>query len=194
MSVIVKEKKYQFKSTVRLPDMDEIMEAASDFSEPTDKKIVIGNSKQDIKEIAKKAAYSKEQAEMNKLGMAVVEAEMKRAKEKELARAEELRRLCRERELMAKKRQEEEEMKAKGIKVVPTETSSETAPEAPEMERSQDEISEIAINPFDAKKPVTKEKAEKEEFKETILQDDYTDEMEFLEDSSESVDDDFLDF
>ena len=56
------------------------------------------------------------------------------------------------------------------------------------------DISEIAMNPFEDKPIGSKPIKEKEEFKETILDDDYKEEMDLREDSSESVEGDFLDF
>jgi len=204
MSEIVKQRKYNFVSSVKLPKLEEIIEAASDFSAPTDKKIVLGDvkpGKKDISDITKQAKLSKEQMELQKLGIAVADAELQRAKEKELARAEELRRLCRERELMAQKRAEEEAMKASDgttAKKKEAEKSVETvSAEAPvkDVEEKQYDLSEVAENPFDDNfEPKQREPREKEEFHETVLEDDYQEEMGFLDDSSESVDDDFLDF
>ena len=199
MREIVKQRKYNFVTSVKLPKLEEIIEAASDFSTPTEKKILVGEAeeaKKDISKITKQVTMSKEQLELQKLGIAVADAEIQRAKEKELARAEELRRLCRERELMAQKRAEEEAMKAADgttAKKAVAETVEEQVAE--EGEKVYDNISEIAENPFDENAaPKKKEPAEKAEFHETVLEDDYTEEMGFLDDSSESVDDDFLDF
>jgi hypothetical protein len=67
--------------------------------------------------------------------------------------------------------------------------------ETPKEEETMVDISEVAVNPFveNAMKyrPIAKPK---EEFKETILENDYKEEMDLKEDSSESVDDSFLDF
>ncbi len=203
MSEIVKQRKYNFVSSVKLPKLEEIIEAASDFSTPTEKKILVGEDqtkkKKSIEDITKQVTMSKEQLELQKLGIAVADTEIKRAKEKELARAEELRRLCKEREMMAQKRAEEEAMKAAdgttAKKTIVEETFSEAdVPEEIE-ENVYADLSEVAENPFDESKVAKKrEPAEKHEFQETILEDDYTEEMDFLDDSSESVDDDFLDF
>ncbi len=237
MSELVRQKKYQFTSSVKLPNLEEIIEAASDFSTPTEKKILISekpSEKKDIKEITKTANLSKEQLELQKLGIEIADAEIKRAKEKELARAAELRRLCQEREKMAQKRIDEENAKQKAEedaakarafeKVAKARAEAEAArtlaeenerrslaeeaafhdlenyqmpPILPEQDETVAEktydVSEVAENPFDERaKQVKKAPAEKKEFKETILQDDYQDEMEFLDDTSESVDD--LDF
>lgn len=185
-----KKKKYEFISSVKLPNIDEIIEAASDFTAPTDKKIVIGNPKNAnrvISEIKKQQPFSKEQLELQKLGYAVASEEARRAKEKEMARAEELRRLCREREALAKKK--EEEANGKMPPIAPVDSSSAPASEAANVP------SDVAENPFDSGyKAIKKEPAEKQEFKETILEDDYKEEMDFREDTSESVDDDFMDF
>ncbi len=222
MSEIVKQRKYHFVSSVKMPNLEEIIEAASDFSTPTDKKILVGEEKKkDISQITKQATMSKEQLELQKLGIQVADAEIERAKQKELARAEELRRLCKEREMMAQKRAEEEAMKAddgttaKKKEVteedLPTEMSSVPAPldtsklkalgQLPPLEETKTEepyyedLSAVAENPFDESAPAKKkEPAEKKEFQETVLEDDYTEKMDFLDDSSESVDDDFLDF
>ena len=188
MSEMVKKKKYDFISSVRLPNIDEIIEAASDFSAPTDKKITIGSSARKassiVSEIKKQNKFSLEQLEMEKLGLAVADEEARRAKEKELARAEELRRLCREREAMKQKAA----LAAAGKPVDQAAPSDVAAPVSESVVSS-----DIAENPFDAGYKPTK-KVEKQEFHETILKDDYTEEMEFREDTSESVDDDFMDF
>lgn len=240
MSELVRKKKYQFTSSVKLPNIEEIIEAASDFSTPTDKKILVSeekkSDKKDIKEITKAANLSKEQLELQKLGIEIADAEIKRAKEKELARAAELRRLCQEREAMAQKRIDEENAKKKAEedaakakafeKVAKARADAEAAKlkEAEEVRRALEaeqafhnlgqyemppvvhedvkeeseqsyDLSEVAENPFDEKaKQAKKTPAEKKEFKETILDDDFTEEMEFLDDTSESVDDGFLDF
>lgn len=200
MSEIVKQRKYNFVTSVKLPKLEEIIEAASDFSTPTEKKILVGeseeSSKKDISKLTKQVAMSKEQMELQKLGIEVADAELKRAKEKELARAEELRRLCRERERMAQRRAEEESMKAEDgttAKKAVVEPVEEQVVE--EVEKVYEDLSEVAENPFDENAvPKKRETAEKHEFQETVLEDDYTEEMGFLDDSSESVDDDFLDF
>ena len=273
MSDTPKERKYQFDSKVRLPNMQEIIDAASDFTPPTDKKFdsekesaVTGGKKLDIKELTKQASMSPEQAELQKLGDAVANAEIQRAKEKERLRAEELRRLCKEREEEAQKKAQEErkvaeEERRKAIeaarekanarkeaeaaaaarelaeqdardthssmeldlddivaahesKMPPVKTASSESAPASDTEKPADEaspvsdfpassmsapeerredLSAVADNPFEDKPKETKPK-EKEEFKETVLEDDYMDEMDLREDSSESVDDDFLDF
>lgn len=199
MSEIVKQRKYNFVTPVKLPKLEEIIEAASDFSTPTEKKILVGESeeaKKDISKITKQVTISKEQMELQKLGIEVADAEIKRAKEKELARAEELRRLCREREMMAQKRAEEEAQKAAdGTTAKKTVAEPVEEPAVEEVEQVYADLSEIAENPFDEDAaPKKREPAEKHEFRETVLEDDYTEEMGFLDDSSESVDDDFLDF
>ena len=53
---------------------------------------------------------------------------------------------------------------------------------------------DIAENPFEPKKQGEKQVKEKEEFKETVLEDDYQETQEFKEDSSEEVDSDYWDF
>ena len=235
MSELVRQKKYQFTSSVKLPNLEEIIEAASDFSTPTEKKILVSekpSDKKDIKEITKKVNLSKEQLELQKLGIEIADAEIKRAKEKELARAAELRRLCQEREKMAQKRIDEENAKQKAAedaaKAKAFEKVAKARAEAARVQAEEEErkaineeaafhaldqyqmppilpdqgetaaektydVSEVAENPFDERvKQVKKAPAEKKEFKETILQDDFQEEMEFLDDTSESVDD--LDF
>ena len=269
MSDGMKEKKYKFDSKIRLPNMQEILDAASDFTAPSEKPLEVAKDpekKPGIKELAKKADLSPDLKELQQMGQDVADAEIRRAKEKELQRAEELRRLCREREEAAQAKAQEEqkiadeekkkaiqaakdkaqarkEAEAEAAAVKKNDTSAldalfqlpsiepikqpdfgktegsaaevaaaETAPKeepsktevsakaeepavapAPSVEESKD-ISEIAMNPFaeDAMKyrPVKK----KEEFKETILKEDYTEEMDLRADTSESVDDDFLDF
>jgi len=272
MSEEIKQKKYQFETKIKLPDMQEILDAASDFTEPSAKKLQVEKSsdettaktttKKDIMELAHKVALTPEQAELQKLGDAVADEAVRQAKEKELKRAEELRRLRREREELAQKRAEEEqkiadEEKKKAmqaaretaqarkdaaaaeaaaaaaaaaaimadgsqidslddlddlavqtsvLKLPPvqkpdsseskTEASAEAASTVSEVseEDSMVDISEIAMNPFEDKPIGSKPIKEKEEFKETILDDDYKEEMDLREDSSESVEGDFLDF
>ena len=77
-----------------------------------------------------------------------------------------------------------------------TEAPAEAASTVSEVsdEDSMVDISEIAMNPFEDKPIGSKPIKEKEEFKETILDDDYKEEMDLREDSSESVEGDFLDF
>ena len=270
MSDGMKEKKYKFESKIRLPNMQEILDAASDFTAPSEKPIEVAKDpekKPGIKELAKKADLSPDLKELQQMGQDVADAEIRRAKEKELQRAEELRRLCREREEAAQAKAQEEqkiadEEKKKAIQAAKDKaqarkdaeaeaaaaikkndtsaldalfqlpsidsikqpdfgksegsaTEDAFAETAPKEEPSKTEvsakaeepavaaessveapkdISEIAMNPFaeDAMKyrPVKK----KEEFKETILKEDYTEEMDLRADTSESVDDDFLDF
>lgn len=274
MSEEIKKKKYQFETKIKLPNMQEILDAASDFTEPSAKKLQVEKSsgetttktttKKDIMELAHKVALTPEQAELQKLGDAVADEAVRQAKEKELKRAEELRRLRREREELAQKRAEEEqkiadEEKRKAmqaarekaqarkdaaaaeaaaaaaaaaasaitadgsqidslddlddltvqtsvLKLPPLQNpaSSEPKTEAPAEaastvsevsdEDSMVDISEIAMNPFEDKPIGSKPIKEKEEFKETILDDDYKEEMDLREDSSESVEGDFLDF
>lgn len=278
MSDTSKEKKYKFTSKVKLPNMQEILDAASDFTPPTDKKLDVakdasasssGSKKLDIKELTKQMSMSAEQAELQKLGDAVADAEVRRAKEKERQRAEELRRLCKEREEEAQKKADEErkvaeEERRKAIeaarekanarkeaeaaaaaremaeqtardeheqmelnfddieqahaeKMPPVAASANKTEVETEVMKSSDEVtvskedkasetpaataseepgkdlSSMAENPFDDKPKESKSK-EKEEFKETVLEDDYKEEMDLREDTSESVDDDFLDF
>lgn len=270
MSEEIKQKKYQFETKIKLPNMQEILDAASDFTEPSAKKLQVEKSsdettttKKDIMELAHKVALTPEQAELQKLGNAVADEAVRKAKEKELKRAEELRRLRREREELAQKKAEEEqkiadEEKRKAIqaarekaqarkdaaaaeaaaaeaaaaaaaimadgsqidslddldelsaqpsvlklpplpKAAPfkpqAEDSSETASAVPEVsdEDAMVDISEIAMNPFEDNPLANKPVKEKEEFKETILEDDYKEEMDLREDSSESVEGDFLD-
>ena len=266
MSDTPKEKKYQFDSKVKLPNLQEILDAASDFTPPSDKKLDVakdaapsGSKKLDIKELTKQVSMSPEQAELQKLGDAVADAEIRRAKEKERQRAEELRRLCKEREEEAQKKADEERKVAeverrKAIEAAREKANARKEAEAAaaareleaqkakddhagmelnlddiaipepvklppifasklkEMEEAESakkeaaEVSEetsaspeekvssdIAENPFDSKPKDSKPK-EKTEFKETVLEDDYKEEMDLREDTSESVDDDFLDF
>ena len=285
MSDTPKEKKYQFDSKVRLPNMQEILDAASDFTPPSEKKMeevkdkeaVAAPKKLDIKELTRQSSMSAEQAELQKLGDAVADAEIRRAKEKERQRAEELRRLCKEREEEAQKKADEarkvaDEERRKAIEAarekanarkeaeaaaaekaraeqeaadahsdmelnlddlsVPpiedlppiaaamkaakekaeAEAREQSEKKADESSASQEKSADVesfireeseavdayisgafAENPFDDKPKETKPK-EKEEFKETVLEDDYKDEMDLREDTSESVDDDFLDF
>ncbi len=259
MSDEIREKKYKFESSIKLPDMQEILDAASDFTPPSDKKIEVAPSetqeteKKSVLELAHKVNLSPEQQELQKLGMAVANEEVRKAKEREQQRAEELRRLRAEREELAAKKAEEEKMIAdeemkkaiqaakdkaqarkdaasaeearlaaqqeheaksieeqiesmptEGLKlpsfvtkmppIVPKEEET-SKEEAPKEEETMVDISEVAVNPFveNAMKyrPIAKPK---EEFKETILENDYKDEMDLKEDSSESVDDSFLDF
>ena len=119
MSEEIKQKKYQFETKIKLPNMQEILDAASDFTEPSAKKLQVEKSsdetttktktKKDIMELAHKVALTPEQAELQKLGDAVADEAVRQAKEKELKRAEELRRLRRERDELAQKRAEEEQ-------------------------------------------------------------------------------------
>ena len=279
----VKKRKYQFESKIKLPDMQEILDAASDFTPPSDKKLEVSTTpemapeKKSVMDLAHMPNISKEQAELQKLGMEVADAEIRRAKEKEMQRAEELRRLCREREELAKKKAEEEqklaneemkkaiqaarekaqarkdaaaaeaeeEQKAQekpqedlsideqidnmaypeadtGFKMPPIikeHMDKNEADEASEQDANADEpakeasvmeepareeskpeeetmvdISELAINPFDDKPMQYRPVKEKEEFKETVLEDDYKEKMDLREDTSESVDESFLDF
>lgn len=269
MSDGMKEKKYKFESKIRLPNMQEILDAASDFTAPSEKPLEVAKDpekKPGIKELAKKADLSPDLKELQQMGQDVADAEIRRAKEKELQRAEELRRLCREREEAAQAKAQEEqkiadEEKKKAIQAAkdkaqarkeaeaeaalakkndtsaldalfqlpsiepikqpdfgksevsasdevsegsepkeePSKTEVSAKAEEPAVapapaEEAPKDISEIAMNPFaeDAMKyrPVKK----KEEFKETILKEDYTEEMDLRADTSESVDDDFLDF
>ena len=259
MSDEIREKKYKFESSIKLPDMQEILDAASDFTPPSDKKIEVAPSetkeveKKSVLELAHKVNLSPEQQELQKLGMAVANEEVRKAKEREQQRAEELRRLRAEREELAAKKAEEEKMiadeemkkaiqaakdkaqarkdaasaeearlaaqqehEAKSIEeqidsmpsgglklasfvekmppIVPKEDETAKEETAKEEETMVD-ISEVAVNPFveNAMKyrPIAKPK---EEFKETILENDYKDQMDLKEDSSESVDDSFLDF
>ena len=261
MSEEIREKKYKFESKIKLPDMQEILDAASDFTPPSEKKLEVetveqakDKEKKSIMELAHKPVLSPEQEELQRLGMAVADEEIRRAKEKERQRAEELRRLCREREELAKKKEEEdqkaaaEEMKKaiqaakekaqarkdaasaeeaqkeaekaeqelsideqidrmaypdNGFKMPPIASSEPSAVnEEPAQDKSGSteeetmvDISELAVNPFEDR-PIMKrmKEKEKEEFKETILEDDYKEEMDLREDTSESVDEDFLDF
>ena len=69
MSDTPKEKKYQFDSKVKLPNLQEILDAASDFTPPSDKKLDVakdvapsGSKKLDIKELTKQVSMSPEQA------------------------------------------------------------------------------------------------------------------------------------
>ena len=116
MSDEIREKKYKFESSIKLPDMQEILDAASDFTPPSDKKIEVAPSetqepeKKSVLELAHKVDLSPEQQELQKLGMAVANEEVRKAKEREQQRAEELRRLRAEREELAAKKAEEEKM------------------------------------------------------------------------------------
>ena len=271
MSEEIREKKYKFESKIKLPDMQEILDAASDFTPPSEKKLEVetveqqkDKEKKSVMELAHKPALSPEQEELQRLGMEVADEEIRRAKEKERQRAEELRRLCREREELAKKKEEEEQKAAaeemkkaiqaakekaqarkdaasaeeaqkeaakaeqelsideqidrmaypdNGFKMPPIASSSDeledtvssepsTVNEEPAQDKSGSteeetmvDISELAINPFEDR-PIMKrmKEKEKEEFKETILENDYKEEMDLREDTSESVDEDFLDF
>jgi hypothetical protein len=277
MSDGMKERKYKFESKIRLPNMQEILDAASDFTAPSEKALEVAKDPQkkpSIKDLAKKADLSPDLKELQQMSQEVADAEVRRAKEKELQRAEELRRLCREREEAAQAKAQEEqkiadEEKKKAIQAArdkaqarkdaeaeaaaaseaaatavkkndtsaldalfqlpsiesikqpdfgksvgsAAESAFEENPTKEEPEKTEvsakaeepavapassveelKDISEIAMNPFaeDAMKyrPVKK----KEEFKETILKEDYTEEMDLRADTSESVDDDFLDF
>lgn len=255
MSDEIREKKYKFESSIRLPNMQEILDAASDFTPPSEKKMEVAASetaateKKSVMDLVHKPNLSPEQEELQKLGMEVANEEIRRAKEKERQRAEELRRLCREREELAQKKAEEEqkianeEMKkaiqaarekaqarkdaaaaaaeeakknedatpeelsldeqidsipaSPDFKMPPVEKMPPVVPQQKEADSSDDtmvDISELAMNPFDDNAPKIRPVKEKEEFKETILEDDYKEKMDLREDSSESVEDDFLDF
>ena len=261
MSEEIKQKKYQFETKIKLPNMQEILDAASDFTPPSEKKLEVTaktheEKKKDIKDLAHQVVLSPEQAELQKLGNEVADEAVRIAKEKELKRAEELRRLCREREELAQKRAEEEqkiadEEKRKAIQAarekaqarkdaaaaeaaaaaaaitadgsqidslddldqltaqpsldklppIGGEPQGEAAAPAQEAQISSEapseeamvDISELAVNPFEEKPIQNKPVKEKEEFKETILEDDYKEEMDLREDTSESVEGDFLD-
>ena len=266
MSEEIKQKKYQFETKIKLPNMQEILDAASDFTPPSEKKLEVTaktpeEKKKDIKDLAHKVVLTPEQAELQKLGNAVADEAVRIAKEKELRRAEELRRLCREREELAQKRAEEEqkiadEEKRKAMQAarekaqarkdaaaaeaaaaeaaaaaaaitadgsqidslddldqltaqpsldklppIGGEPQGEAAAPAQEAQVSSEapseeamvDISELAVNPFEEKPIQNKPVKEKEEFKETILEDDYKEEMDLREDTSESVEGDFLD-
>ena len=64
MSEEIKQKKYQFETKIKLPNMQEILDAASDFTEPSAKKLQVEKSsdetttktktKKDIMELAHK--------------------------------------------------------------------------------------------------------------------------------------------
>ena len=246
MSEGEKKKKYPFVSNIRLPDMNEIIEAASDFSAPAENKLTVGTPKTQAQDIMKKAQttkLTKEQIELQKLGLEVVDEQRRREKEKVEARAAELRRLRQEREEQAMKKQKEEEDKAfeekrKAIQdakdkafarkeaervaaeeqakaeveqdledlnayldrisdpsftEMPPLDDYEPVAKANEAEVSSDP-SDIAENPFEPKKQGSKQAKEKEEFKETVLKNDYQETQEFKEDSSEEVDSDYWDF
>ncbi|MBR5417935.1 MAG: hypothetical protein IK109_07910 [Clostridiales bacterium] len=269
MSEEIKQKKYQFETKIKLPNMQEILDAASDFTPPSEKKLEVTektpeDKKKDIKDLVHKVALTPEQAELQKLGNAVADDAIRRAKEKELKRAEELRRLCREREELAQKKAEEEqkiadeekrkalqaarekaqarkdaaaaeaaaaeaaaaaaitadgsqidslddldqltaqpsleklppiggETKAEPVAAEPAPVQEVAQAESPSEEPMVD-ISELAVNPFEQNGMQYKPIKEKEEFKETILEDDYKEEMDLREDTSESVEGDFLDF
>ncbi len=212
-------KKYQFETKIKLPNMQEILDAASDFTAPSEKKLQVTQAsakeseKKDIQDLAHKVTLTSEQAELQKLGTAVADEVIREAKEKELRRAEELRRLCREREELAQKRAEEEqkiadEEKRKAIQAAREKArarkdaaAAEAAAEAAKTvstvseateEESMVDISELAVNPFDENAVQYRPFKEKEAFRETILEDDYKEEMDLREDSSESVEGDFL--
>ncbi|MBR5039880.1 MAG: hypothetical protein IKX68_02050 [Clostridiales bacterium] len=262
MSEEIKQKKYQFETKIKLPNMQEILDAASDFTPPSEKKLEVTaktpeEKKKDIKDLAHKVVLTPEQAELQKLGNEVADEAVRIAKEKELKRAEELRRLCREREELAQKRAEEEqkiadEEKRKAMQAAREKAQArkdaaaaaeaaaaaaaitadgsqidslddldqltaqpsldklppiggrpqgEAAAPAQEAQISSEapsdepmvDISELAVNPFEEKSIQNKPVKEKEEFKETILEDDYKEEMDLREDTSESVEGDFLD-
>ena len=264
MSEEIKQKKYQFETKIKLPNMQEILDAASDFTPPSEKKLEVTaktpeEKKKEIMDLAHKVVkvvLTPEQAELQKLGNEVADEAVRIAKEKELKRAEELRRLCREREELAQKRAEEEqkiadEEKRKAMQAarekaqarkaaaaaeaaaaaaaitadgsqidslddldqltaqpsldklppIGGEPQGEAAAPAQEAQISSEapseeamvDISELAVNPFEEKPIQNKPVKEKEEFKETILEDDYKEEMDLREDTSESVEGDFLD-
>ena len=265
MSEEIKQKKYQFETKIKLPNMQEILDAASDFTPPSEKKLEVTaktpeEKKKEIMDLAHKVVkvvLTPEQAELQKLGNEVADEAVRIAKEKELKRAEELRRLCREREELAQKRAEEEqkiadEEKRKAMQAAREKAQArkdaaaaaeaaaaaaaitadgsqidslddldqltaqpsldklppiggrpqgEAAAPAQEAQISSEtpseeamvDISELAVNPFEEKPIQNKPVKEKEEFKETILEDDYKEEMDLREDTSESVEGDFLD-
>ena len=269
MSDEIREKKYKFESSIKLPDMKEILDAASDFTPPSDKPVEVAatpepeKEKKSVLELAHKVNLSPEQQELQRLGMAVADAEVRKAQEKERQRAEELRRLRQEREELAAKKAEEEqkiadEEKKKAIqaakdkaqarkdaetaaaeearlastpehddslsieeqienmptgglkppsfvtKMPPIEKKKEEVPEEKTVAETQQkpasdedsmvDISEVAVNPFIENAMKYRPIKPKEAFKETILEDDYKEKMDLKEDSSESVDDSFLDF
>ena len=264
MSEEIKQKKYQFETKIKLPNMQEILDAASDFTPPSEKKLEVTaktpeEKKKEIMDLAHKVVkvvLTPEQAELQKLGNEVADEAVRIAKEKELKRAEELRRLCREREELAQKRAEEEqkiadEEKRKAMQAAREKAQARKAAAAAEAaaaaaaitadgsqidslddldqltaqpsldklppiggrpqgeaaapaqeaqisseapsEEAMVDISELAVNPFEEKPIQNKPVKEKEEFKETILEDDYKEEMDLREDTSESVEGDFLD-
>ncbi len=221
MSESEKQKKYQFTSSVRLPNMSEIEEAASDFSAPDASKLSVSKTNtMSGAEILK--SLENEQQELQKLGVQVadiVEEQKKRQKEKEDARAAELRRLREERDEIAKKQAEEEQAKSdeerkQSIQEAKERAAARKAAERAEqdrieLERQQEAEAEAELleteaeiqgqvlfedDPFAPKGSVKHEPKVNETFKETILKEDYQEEMEFREDSSETVDSDYWDF
>lgn len=221
MSESEKQKKYQFTSSVRLPNMSEIEEAASDFSAPDASKLSVSKSTNlSGAEILKSLANEKQ--ELQKLGVQVadiVEEQKKRQKEKEAARAAELRRLREERDEIAKKQAEEEQAKSEEERRQSIQEAKERAAVRKEAERAEQERIEmehqqeaeaeaelleteaemqgralLEEDHFASKGVVKREPKVKEAFKETILKEDYQEEMEFREDSSETVDSDYWDF
>lgn len=221
MSEVEKQKKYQFTSNVRLPNMSEIEEAASDFSAPDTKNLNVSKTlTQSGAEILK--SMSNEQQELQKLGMQVadvVEEQKRLRKAKEEARAAELRRLREERDEIAKKQAEEaqaksDEEKKQSIQEAKDRAAARKEAERAEqerlnLERQQEEEAQAELleaeaemqgqtffeeDPFAPSGVTKREPKAKEEFKETVLKEDYQEEMEFREDSSETVDSDYWDF
>ena len=89
MSDEIREKKYKFESSIKLPDMKEILDAASDFTPPSDKPVEVAatpepeKEKKSVLELAHKVNLSPEQQELQRLGMAVADAEVRKAQEKD---------------------------------------------------------------------------------------------------------------
>ena len=50
MSDEIREKKYKFESSIKLPDMQEILDAASDFTPPSDKPVEVAATPEPEKE------------------------------------------------------------------------------------------------------------------------------------------------
>lgn len=247
MSDNEKQKKYQFTSNVRLPNINEIMEAASDFSAPNTKNLSVSKTaNQTVVDATKQPNMSQDKEELQKLGMQVadiVEEQKRQRKAKEEARAAELRRLREERDEIAQKKLQEEqaiadEEKKKSIQEAKERAAARKEAERLEAERLEAERlqAEQAQNELDeetffaeeearveaeaeqlaARRAVEEESVkaasvaenfwtraknklddigkEKPEFKETVLKEDYEEEMDFREDSSEEVDSDYWDF
>ena len=169
-------------------------------------------------ELAKKKEEEDQKAAAEEMKKAIQAAKEKAQARKDAASAEEAekeaqRQAAQEEELSIDEQIDRMAYPDNGFKMPPIASSSDeledtvssepsTVNEEPAQDKSGSteeetmvDISELAINPFEDR-PIMKrmKEKEKEEFKETILENDYKEEMDLREDTSESVDEDFLDF